>query len=257
MVNSEFVARAALAASKQTAYMWGTWGSPISEDLIQRKAKQYPSRYSESRKKALRKLIGQAFAFDCVGLVKGILWGWTGDLAKINGGAVYEANGVPDTNVTGFRGLCTGLSTDFTHLAPGELVFMDGHIGIYAGAGKCIEATLGGKYDGVVVTDLIGRGWTEHGKCKFITYEETPVAEKKIWLHVQKVGLNVREQISFNWRNRANAKILAFCPIGGNMEVLEFIPGLQRDGYQWMRVRYNGKEGFSQLDTAAYYLFRE
>ena len=45
---------------------------------------------------------------------------------------------------------------------PGVLVFMPGHVGIYIGNGKVIEAR--GHAYGVVETNLVGRGWKEWGK---------------------------------------------------------------------------------------------
>lgn len=53
---------------------------------------------------------------------------------------------------------------------PGVLVFMPGHVGIYIGNGKVIEAR--GHAYGVVETNLIGRGWKEWGKLDWIEYTE-------------------------------------------------------------------------------------
>ena len=155
------------------------------------------------------------------------------------------------------------MSTDFSNIVPGELVFMSGHIGVYIGDGKVIESTLGGNYDGVVKTNLEGRGWKDHGKCKFIEYtiakpdvQPAPVPSKQIFLYVNSVGLNVRKSLSFDAKKKkTNAEWVAFCPIGDSMEVLEFIPGIQADGYQWLRVKYKENEGYSQLDSACYYLY--
>lgn len=36
------------------------------------------------------------FGFDCVCLIKGVLWGWHGDKNAVYGGATYTSNGVPD-----------------------------------------------------------------------------------------------------------------------------------------------------------------
>ena len=260
MTNKEFLKRLELALNSKTAYMWGTFGMPITNDLITSKAKQYPYNYTTSRINKLKKLVPQDyFGFDCVGLIKGILWGWNADHSKTRGGAIYESNGVPDTNVTGFRKLCTDISSDFSRIEVGELVFMDGHIGVYVGEGYCIEATLTSKYDGVVKTKLDERKWIDHGKCNFIEYLKEPELEG-IYLYVNSIGLNVRNAISFAYNSKSkqyytNAKWLAFCPVGDEMEVLGFIPGIQKDGYQWIRVRYKGIEGYSQLDSACYYLY--
>jgi hypothetical protein len=51
---------------------------------------------------------------------------------------------------------------------PGILVFKSGHVGVYVGNKKVIEAR-GFSY-GVVETDLNSRGWTHWGKCPWINY---------------------------------------------------------------------------------------
>lgn len=53
---------------------------------------------------------------------------------------------------------------------PGVLVFMPGHVGVYVGNGKVIEAR--GHAYGVVETNLVGRGWKEWGKLDWIEYVE-------------------------------------------------------------------------------------
>lgn len=173
MTNLEFAARARDAAqSYDTVYLWGTFGSILTEKLIRKKAEQYPARYPTSRQNTLKKRIPQApWAFDCVGLIKGILWGWEGDSEKTYGGAVYKANGVPDRGADAVARACTEKSEDFSRIAVGEAVYKDGHIGIYVGDGRVAEATLGKGYDGVVLTDLHARGWTGHGKLPWVTYE--------------------------------------------------------------------------------------
>ena len=52
----------------------------------------------------------------------------------------------------------------------GVLVFMPGHVGVYVGNGKVIEAR--GHGYGVVETNLVGRGWKEWGKLDWIEYTE-------------------------------------------------------------------------------------
>lgn len=259
MTNKQFIEKLELALNSKTAYMWGTFGQPISNDLIKNKVNQYPGNYTTKRINYLKSLVPQEyFAFDCVGLIKGCLWSWSADHSKSRGGAGYETNGVPDTNVNGFRKLCTNMSNDFSKIEKGELVFMPGHIGVYVGDGECIESTLGNYGDGVVKTKLEGRGWNEHGKCQFIEYipevQPAPVPSQQIFLYVNSIGLNVRDSLSFK-NGKTNAKWVAFCPIGDSMEVLEFIPGIQKDGYQWLKVKYKDKQGYSQLDSACYYLY--
>lgn len=258
MKDTVFLEKLKFAASQPSVYLWGTFGIKLTDSLIAQKAKQYPGRYSERRQKELRERTGEfLWAWDCAGLVKGILWGWDGDRDFPYGGGVYESEGVPDVNVSGWERNCHDVSADFTTLLPGELVFLPGHMGVYLGNGTVVEATLGFYGDGIVYTPLAGRGWTHHGKCNFIEYTQKEEDGLNLHLHVEKIGLYVRDRLVFNNRNKASGTILAFCPIGNEMEVLELIPGLQPDGYQWVRTRYNGVEGYSQYDSACYYLYRK
>lgn len=60
----------------KTAYIWGGLGEPITKASIDRAVKQYAK--NSVYAPAARKLIGQnAFAFDCAGTIKSVLWGWT------------------------------------------------------------------------------------------------------------------------------------------------------------------------------------
>lgn len=182
MTNKEFVSKLLdVVNNHKTVYMWGVFGAPVTESLIVSKAKQYPDWYTPERQASFRKLIGQGyFGFDCVNLIKGILWGWTGDATKTYGGAVYKSNGVPDVSANGMLPLLIDVSTDFSDIEEGEAVWMDGHIGVYIGDGKVIECTPRWA-NGVQITachnigkipGMNGRVWTKHGKLPFIDYVE-------------------------------------------------------------------------------------
>lgn len=256
MIVDRFLFYIEKAFQSKTAYMWGTFGIKISSSLISQKKKQYPDRYSTARVSELsKKSDGNYWGWDCVGLIKGILWGWIGDSSLPYGGAVYGSNDVPDVSVDGMKRCCDNLSSDFTTLCPGELLFMPDHIGVYVGDGIVVEATLGAFGDGVVKTRLAGRGWTHHGKCCFLEYE-TEDENMSTFVHVEKIGLYVRDSLSFK-KNKANGKVLAFCPAGKDMEITEFIPGIQPDGYQWVKTRFNGIDGYSQYDSKCYYIFKK
>ena len=53
---------------------------------------------------------------------------------------------------------------------PGLAVWQQGHIGIYVGDGKVVEAMT--TTVGVVTTDLNNRGWTHWLKIPYINYIE-------------------------------------------------------------------------------------
>lgn len=133
---------------------------------------------------------GDTFLFDCVGLIKSILWGFDFDYSQYRGGAIYASNGVPDVDCDDFfNNYCYDKSNDMTNIEVGELVYMDGHIGIYNGNMTNIESTVAWK-DKVQVTEMTRQGgrhvgddyiyaWKWHGKCKFIEYNEKPTPTPK------------------------------------------------------------------------------
>ncbi|MCL2462734.1 MAG: hypothetical protein FWF44_08725 [Defluviitaleaceae bacterium] len=170
----------------KTVYMWGVFGAPVTEKLIAEKTKQYPAWYTPARQAAFRALIGKGyFGFDCVNVIKGLLWGWNGDAAKTYGGAVYASHGVPDVNADGMITRCKDVSTDFSKIEVGEAVWLTGHIGVYIGNGRVIECTPAWKncvqvtacLNTGAIAGLGGHKWTKHGKLPFITYHATAVAK--------------------------------------------------------------------------------
>lgn len=77
-------------------------------------------------------------------------------------------------------------------------------------------------------------------------------------LVVKKLGLNVRETLSFTNKKASGNKIGFVSVANGNTKektpliVKGFIDGLQVDGYQWVLVDYKGKAGYCQYDSACY-----
>lgn len=172
-----------IATNYNTLYVYCGFGAP----LTQRNKERYSNNCAYNRRPERRAKIMAAsndtFAFDCVNLIKGVLWGWNGDLNKVYGGAVYGSNGVPDLNANDFFNSCCYDRTDrFDNLIPGELVWMPGHIGIYVGNGLAVECTPIWS-DGVQLTAMGNiqpiagyptRTWSQHGKCEFIDYGSQP-----------------------------------------------------------------------------------
>ena len=157
----DLVNRCKEIAKLNTVYMWGTFGNKVSESLIRQKSKQYPTFYTRTKQDELHKKIGY-WAFDCVGLVKGILWGW--DKVK------YSSNNVPDINADTMFSRCIKKSKDFSNIEVGEAVWMKGHIGIYIGNQQVVECTPKWK-NCVQITKLNQRKWLEHGRLPYISYQ--------------------------------------------------------------------------------------
>ncbi len=110
-------------------------------------------------------------------LIKGLLWGWSGDTSKVYGGAVYQSNGVPDIGTEAIIARCSGVSKDFSRVALGELLWMKGHVGVYVGGGLAVECSPAWE-NKVQITacnckksGYKTRNWTKHGKLPYVTYE--------------------------------------------------------------------------------------
>lgn len=116
------------------------------------------------------------WGFDCIGLIKGILWGWNGDEDKVYGGAIYGNNGVPDVSADAMIGRCKEVSTNFSSIATGEFLWMKGHCGIYIGNGRVVESTPSWA-NGVQITALSARNWLKHGKLPWIEYSVKEVRD--------------------------------------------------------------------------------
>ena len=92
MNSADFIAKAlSIARDYKTSYIWGGLGSPITDASLTRAANAYAKNTEKGWIDAARRYAGnpKAFYFDCVGLIKAILWGWSGDSARTYGGATY------------------------------------------------------------------------------------------------------------------------------------------------------------------------
>ena len=169
----------AVAVEHKTLYVLGCFGWPMSEVNKDRVIRSYAYNQKTTRLKKIQSADGDTFGFDCVNLIKALLWGWDGDTGNSYGSALYESNGVPDVNADGMIRICRDVTTDFGSILPGEAVWNPGHIGIYIGKGLAVEATPRWA-DGVQITRVYnllgeskeaGRYWKKHGKLPFILYE--------------------------------------------------------------------------------------
>lgn len=127
------------------------------------------------------------FMMDCVVSIKGLLWGFKADKNKAHGGGVYLSNGVADFTPDSGLDYCSGVSTDFSNLVPGEYLCMKGtghsHAGVYIGNGKVFECTVAWGVNRCVISDIDKNGnrsyngvrslrWTYHGKLGYIDYSD-------------------------------------------------------------------------------------
>lgn len=189
MNNIDFAARAKAVLIYNTQYLQGGFGCRLGKDW-------YDSKWDWNKKN--QKLINSklntkpiTFGFDCVGLVKGILWGFTGDYDAIYGGSRYMCNNVPDMTVSALKQSCGNLSSDFDILSVGELVFLgDSHVGIYIGNGEVVEAspawqckvqrTLLPVRNTTNYEKLPVRKWDVHGICPYVEHHSYENAYREL-----------------------------------------------------------------------------
>ena len=171
-----------IANNYKTLYVLGCFGAPMTSANKKRYTSNYSYNAQATRKKMIMNASSDTFGFDCVCLIKGILWGWNGNKNAVYGGAKYCSNGVPDFGSDGIMNYCTGVSTNFKNIVVGEVVHMKGHVGIYIGDGLVVECSPAWK-NKVQITACgnIGkksgyntRTWLNHGKLKYIDYSKTP-----------------------------------------------------------------------------------
>ena len=154
----------------KTYYAWGAFGAPA----IPKNKTRYnvPEEVSED-----------TFLFDCSGFAyRAVPFGWDGDLKRVYGGASYPTKSSPLYPLTtgDVCSICDDVSTDFSNIQPGEVLYMSGHVGIYCGKGIAVECTS--KWDNCVLFSEVSnvgietpyhnrrRTWLKHGKLPFIEY---------------------------------------------------------------------------------------
>lgn len=171
MKVKELLDKLNLMASSKTVYMMGCFGQPLTKELLAQKKKQY-AWYNTMRCEKLVKLIDAGyFGFDCLGMVKAAFWGWNRDSKKEFGGCKYQSNGVPDTTELGMINMCSSVSSDFSKMQNGELLYMKGHVGIvYDAANKMVAECTPGGTGNVQIRSFYCQKWEKHGKLPWVDY---------------------------------------------------------------------------------------
>lgn len=164
-----------LKANMIMRYWYGTHGHKCTEDLLQRKRRQYPSHYTDGRMATYRKHIqaGDSCA-DCVGAIKYAYWS---DLGAH--GQKYGSNNMPDVSADGLFAFAKEQGCDWGTIntmpdKPGLAVRYSGHVGYYMGNGV-VREWRGYKY-GRVDTKLKERKWTHWHELPYVDYGEDAAA---------------------------------------------------------------------------------
>lgn len=209
MNNLEFAKNVKdVATNYKTLYVWGCFGAPMTASNKNRYSTESAYNRDPVRTQMIKSASADTFGFDCVCLIKGILWGWNGNKSRVYGGAVYKSNGVPDIDANQIIEVCSEVSNDFSKIEVGEIVWMKGHVGVYIGDGLVVECSP--KWDNCVQITACNctksgynrRTWTKHGKLPYITYDKiAPAVDPK-----KTVDQIAREVLDGKWYTGAARK---------------------------------------------------
>ena len=178
-----------IAENYKTLYVMGCFGAPMNAANKKRYTQNHEYNRRADRTKLINAASSDTFGFDCVCLIKGVLWGWCGDTSKNYGGAYYCSNGVPDLGTERMISVCCEVSTDFSDIEVGELLWMKGHVGLYIGSGLAVECTPSWQNKVQItacnrsVKGYKRRNWVKHGKLPYVDYvkEEKPEVTVSVW----------------------------------------------------------------------------
>jgi len=183
LTNIKLVEHCKIALQQKWGYVYGTFGTVLTEPLLQQKLKQYPSNV-----KIYEAFIRQNWmnkrVVDCVGLIKSYLW-WNGGNVKYTPNQDKSANGMYQSAKE--KGPLNTIPE-----IPGILVWKDGHIGVYIGNGQVIESR--GTKQGVIqspLKDSGSAGWTNWCKCLYIEYIEEKSIPSTTKLPSNKLKINI------------------------------------------------------------------
>ena len=263
MNNKEFAEKAIKLSQQPTAYMLGAFCWSATENNIKRLLNQYEENYNWLWK--ANSIKGQGFIGDCIGIIKGILWGFNFDLDKSYGGAVYCSNGVPDIDADTAIKMCSDVSNNFDNVQVGEVVWMSGHIGIVVSSTQVIECTPIWSC-GVQTTNLHGRGWQKHGKLPWVDYHTTNVKKPNVLPSGQSTQVAFAQYFD---RNLAGEYVVQTGGYGLNLrkdcninaDIIKAFPDgtvVMNYGYysvnksiKWLLVTVDGYKGFMSTEFLA------
>lgn len=160
--------------AKTHVYWYGTYCNPCTASRLAGKTKQYPSHYTAKRRATYEKHIAQGkTCTDCVGLIKGYLWEEGGEIS-------YKRNDIPDRSASGMYSASPvkGPISTMPEI-PGLLVWTanKGHVGVYVGGGRVVEAR--GFAYGVQKNKVSSRGFKFWGLCPYAGHTAEVMAKAK------------------------------------------------------------------------------
>ena len=253
-----------VAKNYKTLYVMGCFGAPMTAANKTRYCNNHSYNKAADRTAMIQAASADTFGFDCVCLIKGLLWGWNGDASKTYGGAKYTTNGVPDIGADQMIKVCKDVSTDFSKIEVGEAVWCSGHIGIYVGDGLAVECTP--RWENNVQITACNqskagynrRNWVKHGKLPYVSYPASTVpVEPKPDTSTQPVDLpaigdivnftGTKHYVSSNSANgktckSGKARVTALASKGKHPVHLVAVTGGGSNVYGWVDTAFVARE---------------
>ena len=159
MINpSDLISKFQYALEDHWGYIWGQWGGTWTQAKQNAASREMTVKYGS-------KWIGHRVA-DCSGLFR---WAYS----ELGEAIAHGSNSIFDRYCSAKGTLKNVKRTDGADLLPGTAVFTGdakehGHIGLYIGNGKVIEAA--GTRQGVIKSDVTDSKWTYWGELKAVDY---------------------------------------------------------------------------------------
>lgn len=212
MINAQsLIEKFQYALDKKWGYIWGSAGTAWTQTKQDQKVAYMKNKYGSNWKSSSAakkdnyynaakygsKWIGHTVA-DCSGL---FVWAF-----KQLGGSIYHGSNSIYARYCSKKGKMT--SEIYKTIKPGTAVFTGtekshGHIGLYIGNGKCIEAS--GTQAGVCTSKLTASKWTFWGELSGVDYTnsvatpvETPTTTQEVPATIRKGSQGILVQLAQN-----------------------------------------------------------
>ncbi len=148
----------------KTCYLFGGLGKALTMEILRQQMNAYPKNFSFGRCLHLARLSKeQVYGFDCSGLLKSY---WFGGIGAPRYTFAMDLNTAQMLAIARRRGYIKKMPEE-----AGLGVWLPGHVGVYMGEGRVVEATSNPAIgDGVVETRLGDRAWVFWFQIPFIHY---------------------------------------------------------------------------------------
>lgn len=161
-----------IIADGNNLYSLGLFGQKITQSVLDGKATQYKKWYKETKSKQDAKLTNYDYikkhlgaqGYDCVCLLKGILWG-----SKVGVCGKYQSNGVPDIGSNEFFNKCYDV-VGVKDAQAGMIIWFEGHVGIVYDKDTVYE--ISPKTGKVVKHTIKFQPWQKCGRSPYIDYSD-------------------------------------------------------------------------------------